>query len=87
MLRAGDLRVRIWFGAFVSNEDVDLLRARREEVAADVAGAAGPDAGPRLQLGYAKLLVDGVLSTRTAAMLQPYADAPDEIRHAEVLAG
>lgn len=79
LLRAGDLRVRIWFGAFVSNEDVDLMRARREEIAAQVAGAAAPDAGPRLQLGYAKLVIDGVLSTRTAALLQPYADAPDEL--------
>lgn len=31
-----------------------------------------------VELGYVKLGVDGVLSTRTALLLEPYADAPDE---------
>ena len=34
--------------------------------------------GPRFEVGYAKLMADGVLSARTAALLAPYTDAPDE---------
>lgn len=72
------LDVRIWFGAYAALEDLEFVRARRDEVDARAAELTPDGAGPRLQLGYVKLGIDGVLSTRTAALLEPYADAPGE---------
>ena len=72
----GDLPLRIWFGAYQeSPEGVSELAEAREALAARL---SDDGRGPRLAVGYVKLVADGVLSTRTAHMLEPYADAPDE---------
>ena len=42
------------------------------------AESGGSGRGPLLRVGYIKLLIDGVLSSRTAAMLAPYADDATE---------
>lgn len=72
LLEQGRLPLRIWYGFFPS-----------EEEAADFAAIAASrktyeDNGPRLALGYVKYMIDGVLSTYTAALFEPYADKPDE---------
>jgi predicted amidohydrolase YtcJ len=74
LLEQDRLPLRIWFGTYGGPEDVDYLAARREQVAAAVADLTTPQQGLRLQHGYVKLGIDGVLSTRTAALLEPYAD-------------
>jgi len=93
LLRDDELTVRIWFGTYTDLDSVDEVVALRDRIRRDVEliergrsasdldteAGAGDDRGPLLQVGYIKLLIDGVLSSRTAAMLEPYADAPDEI--------
>lgn len=76
LLQQRRLPVRIWFGTYGGPEDVEYLSDRRETIAARVAELTRPDEGLRLQHGYVKLGIDGVLSTRTAALLEPYADDP-----------
>lgn len=72
------LTARIWFGTYGGPEDVDYLAQTRERTGAAVAGLGLAGSGPWLQHGYVKIGIDGVLSTRTAALLQPYADDADE---------
>lgn len=73
----GDLDFRVWFGEFVDSPDeIAELEEKRDSIAARM--EAAPPAGPMLQVGFVKLLIDGVLSTRTALMLEPYTDSPNE---------
>ncbi len=74
----GELNLRIWFGTFIgSAEDAAMLPEIRDAVAVRIENALPAAAtGPMFEVGYVKLVADGVLSTRTAVMLQPYADAP-----------
>ncbi|MGD8817899.1 MAG: amidohydrolase, partial [Acidobacteriota bacterium] len=61
--------------------EVELIERSRAAAGVDTKALArdeGGARGPLLQVGYIKLLIDGVLSSRTAAMLEPYADAPAE---------
>jgi predicted amidohydrolase YtcJ len=76
----GELAFRIWFGAYTeSPEEAAELAERRDSIASRMAAAAPAGKfGPMLQLGYAKIGLDGVLSTRTALLLEPYADSPGE---------
>ncbi|PYV65087.1 MAG: amidohydrolase [Acidobacteria bacterium] len=64
--REGKLTVRIseWLPF---TEPVDVLTQRR---------AAHPQSDPMLHTGMLKAFMDGSLGSRTAAMLQPYADDP-----------
>lgn len=71
----GELTLRIWHGVTGGADDIDRLIEVRDDVRAQLSGAA---AGPLFDVGYVKLMADGVLSARTAALLQPYADAPEE---------
>jgi len=75
---AGRLRLRIWYG-FLSDTGDRAEIARFEDARAGL-GSSGraPARGPLLEAGFVKLYVDGVLSTRTAALLAPYADHPHE---------
>ena len=73
--REGRLPLRVWFGAI--GPDVGDFTAARERARQELA-AITADRGPTFEVGYAKLIADGVLSARTAALLEPYADAPDE---------
>ena len=38
-----------------------------------------PDKGPMVEFGFIKYVMDGVLSTHTAAMIEPYSDRPNII--------
>lgn len=66
------LPMRIWYGFYPNEEELAGLSeigASRQDYA---------DQGPRLSLGYIKYSIDGVLSTHTAALFEPYADKPDD---------
>ena len=72
-----ELPLRVWYGAFGSADQVAALAAARDGARSALADTTAAR-GPRFEVGYAKLVADGVLSARTAALLAPYADAPDE---------
>ena len=74
---AGELPLRVWYGAFGAEDRVDELSAARDGARGALA-AVTAERGPTFAVGYAKLMADGVLSARTAALLAPYADAPGE---------
>ncbi len=76
MALAGELPLRIWFGATGAVGRSAEAAALRERIA-DAMAPPEAEQGPRLALGYAKLVADGVLSSRTAALIEPYADAPE----------
>jgi predicted amidohydrolase YtcJ len=83
ILRDGDLTMRIWEGVFAGPDD-DLeehfarLNDEREKVRAIVAADGRSETmGPLFQVGYVKMMIDGVLSTHTAMMKDPYTDKPD----------
>lgn len=76
MLHQDDLTMRIHFGVVGTHSEeteAQELARMRDDLAKRVAGKGQ---GPMLEFGYVKLVVDGVLSTHTAVMLEPYADAP-----------
>ncbi|MEM1434471.1 MAG: amidohydrolase [Pseudomonadota bacterium] len=87
LAREGDLSLRVWQGAFANprldtsaNEQLVRLAAERQRIADTMAAIELPaHAGPLFELGFIKIAVDGVLSTRTAFMAEPYADAADEV--------
>lgn len=74
---ASELPLRVWYGAFGAEDQVDELSAARDRTRSALATVTA-ERGPTFEVGYAKLVADGVLSARTAALLAPYADAPDE---------
>ena len=74
---AGELPLRVWYGAFGAEDRVDELAGARDD-ARSVLATVTAERGPTFEVGYGKLMADGVLSARTAALLAPYADAPDE---------
>ena len=85
VLDDGDLTMRIWQGARprrpVDATAADILAeiaAERDRIRQHVA-SRGIEAsrGPVFDIGYVKLIIDGVLSTRTAMMKEPYTDDPD----------
>jgi predicted amidohydrolase YtcJ len=76
LAEAGQLPIRVWFGV-VGVEDAataDRVAGLRGDYAITSA-----ESGPLLALGYLKQSIDGVLSTHTAALLQPYSDRPDTL--------
>jgi hypothetical protein len=74
----------VWYGqGWSAGEDLSPAAAvrdiidLREQVAGRVAATGKTAAsGPLLTVGYVKLMNDGVLSARTAVMLEDYADQP-----------
>lgn len=74
---AGELPLRVWYGAIGAADRVFELAAARDQ-AREALAAVHAEHGPTFKVGYAKLMADGVLSARTAALLTPYADDPDE---------
>ena len=81
LLQDKSLSLRIWYGPMdlaKSGKKADDIAAIRDNIALLVE-AAGKDRaqGPMLTLGFIKFMIDGVLSTRTAALLQPYSDRPE----------
>lgn len=85
VLESGDLTVRIWQGYRGERDDADVAEAyfaaaadERERVRQRVAAIDQTRTrGPLFEIGYVKLVIDGVLSTHTAMMKEPYADRPD----------
>lgn len=65
--------IRMWYGATGAADRLDALAALRDSVRG-ASGAEREALGPRLEIGYVKLVADGVLSSRTAALFEPYAD-------------
>ena len=88
----GALTVRVWQGA----RPPRVIDRNPSEVYAEMAGerervrkhvAENPlteSMGTLFDLGYTKLIVDGVLSTYTALMKAPYSDNPDAVAEAFV---
>ena len=81
LLEEGELSVRLWFGTYTDPDRTQALVERQKTLSERVQRVASEsgELGPRLVLGYVKMVIDGVLSTRTAAMIEPYADAPLEL--------
>jgi len=77
LLDAGELDLRVWYGVPMpdSAAAAGAVAERREHLAERF--PADPERGPLLALGFVKGIIDGVLSTHTAAMLEPYADRPE----------
>ncbi|MEM7282990.1 MAG: amidohydrolase [Pseudomonadota bacterium] len=76
LLNNDQLSIRIFFGVTGGHarlEPARKLASEKQELAARVDDETK---GPMLEFGYVKLVVDGVMSTHTAVMLEPYADAP-----------
>ncbi len=71
LAEAGDLNLRVWMGVTGAAGDMERLVAKRDRVERAMRAVNG---GPRFAIGYVKLMADGVLSARTAALLEPYAD-------------
>lgn len=85
VLDDGEFTLRVWQG-LRPRRPVDArpgeilaeLAAVRERVSRHAqASAASERFGPLFQIGYVKLIIDGVLSTWTALMQAPYSDNPD----------
>jgi hypothetical protein len=71
LLRSGELTLRVNIAVSV---DPQVTPQRIEEIRA----LAEKYRGPLLRGGAIKIMADGVIETHTAAMLEPYADAPGD---------
>lgn len=84
LARAGELTLRVWQGAFVSRRldrspalQIQAVARERERIRQAIEAISVPATrGPQFELGFTKFMIDGVLSTRTAMLTEPYADAP-----------
>lgn len=82
LLATDRLNLRIWYGfrglsgVDVTEDTFRTIQTEKLESVARIEGASGR--GPVLVPGYVKYWIDGVLSSRTAVMLEPYADSPTE---------
>ncbi len=82
ILKQGDLSLRVWQGHYksISDERKDafqLLSEEREHIRKNITDIGITDTmGPLFDIGYVKLMIDGVLSTRTALLNEPYSDDP-----------
>lgn len=85
VLDNGNLTVRVWQGArpplVFDRSPADIyaaMAAERERVRQHVSANPQTESmGTLFEIGYTKLIVDGVLSTYTALMKSPYSDNPD----------
>ncbi len=88
----GDLTLRIWQGArpprVTDRSPSDIyaeMAAERDRIRQHVAESPQTESmGTLFDIGYTKLMVDGVLSTYTALMKAPYTDNPDTVVEAFV---
>jgi len=88
----GDLTLRVWQGArpprVIDGSPAAIyaeMATERERVRMHIAGNPQTESmGPLFDIGYTKLIVDGVLSTYTALMKAPYSDNPDAVAEAFV---
>jgi len=78
----GDPTIRIWYGYWGprgSGDDIDaaigkILEAKADTAARVEATGKEEDTGPLLNVGYVKLINDGVLSAHTAVLMEGYTD-------------
>ncbi|NVK56862.1 MAG: amidohydrolase [Alteromonadaceae bacterium] len=73
-----ELTMRVWYGQFSgSNYEVDRAAKSRQEIHRRMA-ATGLEftRGPLVEMGFIKTIIDGVLSTHTAYLMEPYSDKP-----------
>jgi hypothetical protein len=88
----GDLTVRVWQGArpprVIDRSPSEVyaeIAAERDRIRQHVAGNPQTESvGTLIDIGFTKLMVDGVLSTYTALMKEPYSDNPDAVAEAFV---
>jgi len=87
VLDDGDMTIRIWEGARPqrpidesASEILEQTAKERDRIRQHVE-ASGRIAlqGPLFEIGYVKLMIDGVLSTHTAMMKEPYSDDPHTV--------
>ncbi len=75
------LTLRIWYGFHglgnTAPDEAVYAELRRIKSGSAAIEPATQD-GPMLVPGYVKLLIDGVLSSHTAVLLEPYSDRPHE---------
>lgn len=84
LLETARLSMRVWYGqGWSAGEDVSPDAAAKEIIdlrnsVSNRVAATGKSTrfGPLLKVGYVKLMNDGVLSARTAVMLDDYSDQP-----------
>ena len=81
VMRDNMLTLRVWKGAFLSEDgNIQNLVAQRQEIknaVTEYGSQAGGTDEPRVTLGYVKTIMDGVISTHTALMYDPYSDLPN----------
>lgn len=82
VLDDGELTLRIWQGGFASGATpeeafADLSAERDRARQAVAANSQAKTMGPLFDVGYVKMMIDGVLSTHTAMMKDPYSDKPE----------
>ncbi len=74
LLDRGELKLRVRFaisvGPQTTQTDIDRIAALAKQYA-----------GPMLQVGSIKIVLDGVIEAHTAAMLEPYSDDPKNSGH------
>ncbi len=75
----GELTLRVWYGQFsFSSDDIQQAVTDRNILNERIAKTGLEyTQGPMLELGFIKTIIDGVLSTHTAFLAEPYADRPD----------
>jgi predicted amidohydrolase YtcJ len=84
VLDDGDLTLRVWQGARPTPIDGDpaeifaAMAKERDRIRQHVATNKQTETmGTLFDIGYTKLIIDGVLSTHTALMKAPYSDKPE----------
>lgn len=88
MLDDGPFPMRVWFGLMANTEEAKSTPENFREYAKqrdDVDAYSREleskwNKGPQFRFGYMKYFVDGVLSTYTAALEEPYADRHDHFK-------
>jgi len=72
-----ELTLRTWFGTVGLNEGAEALVAARNDMNLRAKSMELDTLGPLFEYGFIKFYMDGVLSTHTAVLKEPYADRPD----------
>ena len=74
----GELTLRTWFGSYMNEaSEAPILAQERARISAATAAIDTSKTGPLFEFGFIKFYIDGVLSTYTAVMKEPYSDRPD----------
>jgi predicted amidohydrolase YtcJ len=77
LLSTQDLTVRTWFGTFGMQNGAPKAATARDTLNAQADAYENDTSGPLFEYGFIKLVIDGVLSTYTAVLKEPYSDRTD----------